>query len=59
MCLLRAPRISLGFGIKRELLLRVDEGVRVRVDEGIALSPLCEPVKNIYRLHLDKRTLGD
>lgn len=33
MCLLRAPRISLGFGIKRELLLRVDEGVRVSVDE--------------------------
>lgn len=33
MCLLRAPRISLGFGIKRELLLRVDNGVRVSVDE--------------------------
>lgn len=37
MCLLRAPRISLGFGIKRELLLRMDEGVRVCVDESTAL----------------------
>lgn len=57
MCLLKAPRISLGFGIKRELLLKMDEGVRVRVDEGTALSSH-EPVENPYRLHLDKGTLG-
>lgn len=33
LCLLKAPRISLRFGIKRELLLRMNEGeVRVSVD---------------------------
>lgn len=37
LCLLRAPRISLGFGTHRELLLRMNEGeVRVSVEGGIA-----------------------
>lgn len=37
LCLLRAPRISLGFGINRELLLRMNGGevwVSVRLHKG-------------------------
>ncbi|XP_031412728.1 zonadhesin-like isoform X3 [Meleagris gallopavo] len=48
MCLLRAPRISLGFGIKRELLLRVDEGVREVTN---VLGP-DEHVQKSQRVHL-------
>ncbi|XP_032305021.1 zonadhesin-like isoform X2 [Coturnix japonica] len=48
MCLLRAPRISLGFGIKRELLLRMDEGVREVTN---VLGP-DEHVQKSQRVHL-------
>lgn len=42
LCLQSAPRISLGFGINRELLLRINEGeVRVSMELGNAF-PACE-----------------
>ncbi|XP_021231889.1 SCO-spondin-like isoform X4 [Numida meleagris] len=47
-CLLRAPRISLGFGIKRELLLRMDEEVREVTN---VLGP-DEHVQKSQRVHL-------
>ncbi|XP_040546472.1 zonadhesin-like isoform X6 [Gallus gallus] len=48
MCLLKAPRISLGFGIKRELLLKMDEGVREVTN---VLGP-DEHVQKSQRVHL-------
>ncbi|KAJ7413425.1 hypothetical protein BTVI_43603 [Pitangus sulphuratus] len=49
LCLLRAPRISLAFGINRELLLRMGEG-EVREVANV-LGP-DEHVQNSQRVHL-------
>ncbi|XP_027743859.1 uncharacterized protein LOC114059519 [Empidonax traillii] len=49
LCLLRAPRISLAFGINRELLLRMNEG-EVREVANV-LGP-DEHVQNSQRVHL-------
>ncbi|PKU30215.1 multiple epidermal growth factor-like domains protein 6 [Limosa lapponica baueri] len=50
LCLLRAPRISLGFGINRELLLRMNDGeVRVSMEWGNAFSA-CKSGDTPYRL---------